>query len=90
LSQPVADFVFAVAPYALLALAAGAIYLALLACVSAEARARVRAWRRLGQLVEALERGRPTGVPPSPRLAAARERLERVGEDLVRDGIPVK
>jgi hypothetical protein len=83
----VADIVCALAPYALLAMAAGALYLALLSCAYAEARARVRGFRRLEALVEALDRHRAPGAGPLPRVAAAREKLGRVRAALVRDGI---
>lgn len=87
MQQPIADIAFSAAPWVLLALAAGAVYLALLSTVHAEALARVRAYRKLRGLVETLERTRPPGTPRPPRLAAATARLEALRETLARDGI---
>lgn len=87
MEQPIAEMAARAAPFVLIAAAAVAVYLALLSAAYAEARLRVRGYERLRWLVEGLERHGPPGAPRSPRVAAARLRLEHVRETLVRDGI---
>ncbi len=85
--QPIAELVARAAPAALIACAAVVLYLALLSTVYGEARAKVRAYGRLKQRLEALERHRPSGIPASASIVAARGRLERTRDGLVREGI---
>lgn len=85
--QPISELVTRAAPLIVFAATAAALYLALLSGVHAEARARVREYERLRQAVEALERHGVPGAPRSCRLAAARARVTRLREDLVRAGL---